>query len=143
MTTYKNLLTLRSFSELITKSVDNSSDIVPVYHLSRLVKKFSALYEEYDEAVEDLRLDHCYKEGGKIVRDEKGGYQWTAEGEKAFRKAAKQLVNTEVSIPQFTPLAYSELCSVMPEGFAQANPWDMMAEVLSPFYINGTPASDD
>lgn len=143
MTTYKNLLTLRSFNELIGRSVENSADLMPVYQLNRLVKKFSPLYDEYDEAVEDLRLDNCYKEGNKIVRDEKGNYQWTAEGEKAFRKAVKELVNTEVSIPSFTPLAYAELCAVMPEGFAKANPWDMMAEALAPFYINGTPSSDD
>jgi len=140
MITYKNLLTLRSFSDLIGRSVESASDLMPVYQLSRLVKKFSSQYEEYDEALEDLRLDNCYKDGSKIVRDEKGNYQWTAEGEKAFRKGVKELVNKEVNVVSFSPLSYAELCAVMPEGFAKANPWDMMAEALSPFYISGIQA---
>jgi hypothetical protein len=138
MITYKNLLTLRAFNDLIGKSAENGADVMPVYHLSRLVKKLSSFFEEYEEAVEDLRLDHCYKENNKIIRDESGRLQWTAEGEKAFRKATKELLAQEVSIPQFTPLSYADLCAVMPEGFAKANPWEVMAEALAPFYINGS-----
>lgn len=131
--TYRNLLTLRSFNELISKSTDNR-DLLPVLQLSRLVNKFKGLYEQYDEAVEDLRLDHCYKDGDRIVRDDKGNYQWTAEGEKAFRKAVKELVAKEVTAPEFTVLSYEELCKSMQKGFAEANPWEIMAEALEPFY---------
>jgi hypothetical protein len=132
--TFKSLLTLRSFNEALSKS-DGASDLMPITLLSRLVKKFAPFYEEFEEAVEDLKLDHCYKEGQKIVRDDKGQYQWTAEGEKAFRKSYKELINKEVSdLPDFMPLSYEALCESMPDGFGTANPWDVMSEVLVPFY---------
>ena len=133
--TNKNLLTLRSFSEMLAKTPD-AADFMPITHLSRLVKKFSSMYEEYDEALEDLRLDHCYKEGNKIVRDEKGNFQWTAEGEKAFRKEFKALLNKEVELPEYSPLSYDALCDVMGDGFAKNNPWEVMSEALAPFYTN-------
>jgi hypothetical protein len=133
--TNKNLLTLRSFNEMLAKTPD-AADLMPITHLSRLIKKFSSLYEAYDEALEDLRLDHCYKEGNKIVRDEKGNFQWTAEGEKTFRKEFKALLNKEVSLPEFSPLNYDALSDVMVDGFAKNNPWEIMSEALSPFYTN-------
>jgi hypothetical protein len=133
--TNKNLLTLRSFSEMLSKTPD-AADLMPIAHLSRLTKKFSSLYEAYDEALEDLRLDHCYKEGNKIVRDEKGNFQWTAEGEKAFRKEFKALLNMEVELPEHMPLKYDALCEVMGDGFAKNNPWEVMSEALAPFYTN-------
>jgi len=133
--TNKNLLTLRSFSEMLSKTPD-AADLMPITHLSRLIKKFSSLYEAYDEALEDLRLDHCYKEGNKIVRDEKGNFQWTAEGEKAFRKEFKALLNKEVELPEHMPLSYDALCDVMGDGFAKNNPWEVMSEALAPFYTN-------
>ena len=133
--TNKQLLTLRSFNEMLAKTPD-AADLMPITHLSRVIKKFSSLYEEYDEALEDLRLDHCYKEGNKIVRDEKGNFQWTAEGEKTFRKEFKVLLNKEVNLPEFSALSYDALCDVMGDGFAKNNPWEVMSEVLSPFYTN-------
>jgi len=133
--TNKNLLTLRSFSEMLSKTPD-AADLMPITHLSRLTKKFSSLYEAYDEALEDLRLDHCYKEGNKIVRDEKGNFQWTAEGEKAFRKEFKALLNKEVELPEHSPLSYDALCEVMGDAFTKNNPWEVMSEALAPFYTN-------
>jgi hypothetical protein len=131
----KQLLTLRSFNEMLAKTPD-AADIMPINHLARLVKKFSSLYEKYDEALEDLRLDHCYKEGSKIVRDEKGNFQWTAEGEKAFRKEYKALLESEITLPDFAALNYDNLCEGMGETFTKNNPWDAMSEVLAPFYTN-------
>jgi len=133
--TNKQLLTLRSFNEMLAKTPD-AADLMPITHLSRLIKKFSSLYEAYDEALEDLRLDHCYKDGNKIVRDEKGNFQWTAAGEKTFRKEFKALLNMEVSLPDFAPLNYDALSDVMGDGFAKNNPWDVMSEALAPFYAN-------
>jgi hypothetical protein len=130
--TFKSLLTLRSFNEALSKS-EGAADLAPITQLSRLIKKFAPLYEEFEECVEDLKLDHCYKEGQKIVRDEKGQFQWTAEGEKAFRKGYKELLNKPFS-PEFLPLSYKALCEAMPEGFAANNPWEVMGEVLFPFY---------
>jgi len=138
MTNYKTLLMLRSFNEQLQK-VEGSENIIPLVQLKKVVKKFNDKYEEFDESVEDLRLDHCFKEGTKIVRDEKGNYQWTAEGERAFRKAYKELLNKEVQLPyDFKPLNYYDLGMALPSDFLKQNPWEAMAEVLSPFYTYAT-----
>jgi len=132
--TFKQLLTLRSFSEMMGR-VNDAANLMPVAHLSRLIKKFAPLLEQLEENTEDLRLDFCYKEGQKIVRDEKGNFQWTAEGEKGFRKAYKELLNSEVSLPSdFKPLNYYELAMALPADFLKQNPWEVMSEALSPFY---------
>jgi hypothetical protein len=139
MTNFKTLLMLRSFSETLHKNVEGAENILPLVQLKKIVKKFNEKYDEFDEMVEDLRLDHCYKEGNKIVRDEKGQYQWTAEGEKAFRKAYKDLLSAEVQLASdFKPLNYYELGMAMPADFLKANPWEAMAEALSPFYTYAT-----
>lgn len=134
MTTHKALLTIRSFNEQLQK-INGAEDILPLIHLKKMVKNLSSYYEEMEESVEDLRLDHCYKESNKIVRDERGNFQWTAEGEKAFRRAYKDLLNKEVSLPSdFKPLNYYELAMALPADFLKQNPWEVMSEVLSPFY---------
>lgn len=139
MTNFKTLLLLRSFNEQLQKSIDGAENIIPLVQLKKVVKKFNDKYEEFDESVEDLRLDHCFKEGNKIVRDDKGNYQWTAEGEKAFRKAYKELLNKEVQLaPDFKPLNYYELGMALPADFLKQNPWEAMAEVLAPFYTYAT-----
>jgi hypothetical protein len=139
MTNYKSLLVLKSFNEQLQKGIEGAEDILPLVQLKKVVKKFSDKYEEFEESVEDLRLDHCYKEGTKIVRDDKGNYQWTAEGEKAFRKAYKELLNSEVPLPyDFKPLNYYELGMALPPTFLTQNPWEMMSEVLGPFYTYST-----
>jgi hypothetical protein len=135
MTNYKNLLMLRSFNEQLQKNIEGADDVLPLVQLKKMVKKFTARYEEFDESLEDLRLDHCFKEGTKIVRDDKGNYQWTAEGEKAFRKAYKDLLSTSIELPaDFKALNYYELGMALPADFLKANPWEAMEEVLSPFF---------
>lgn len=129
---------LRSFNEQLQR-VEGADSIVPLVQLKKVVKKFNDKYEQFDESVEDLRLDHCYKEGNKIVRDDKGNYQWTAEGEKAFRKAYKELLNADVPLPSdYTPLNYYELGMALPADFLKQNPWEAMSEVLSPFFTYKT-----
>lgn len=134
MANYKSLLVLRSFNEQIQK-MEGAENIFPLINLKKVVKKFSDWYEQLEESIEDLRLDHCYKEGSKIVRDDKGNYQWTAEGEKAFRKAYKELLNKEIELPSdFKPLNYYELAMSLPPEFMTQNPWEVMSEALSPYY---------
>jgi hypothetical protein len=128
----KKLLTLRAFHQNILQGVQNAQDLLPVVQLGKLVKKLSPCYEAIDEAIEDLRLDHCAKENNIILRDEKGGYKWTADGEKAFRKAYRSLLEQETKLFDFLPLNYD----AFPEDFKKANPWEAMEEMLSPFYVN-------
>jgi len=49
--------------------------------------------DTFKEAVEDLRIDNCLtdEKTGAILKDDKGQYQYTKEGTKAFKVAAKAL----------------------------------------------------
>jgi hypothetical protein len=105
----KHLFVSRSFHQDLLNTVENAQNILPIIQLGKVVKKLTPQIEAFDEAVEDLRLDHCAKESNIILRDEKGGYKWTAEGEKAFRKAYKSLLEKEVNAPEFEKLSWQEL----------------------------------
>lgn len=105
----KHLFVIRSFHQDLLNAVENAQNILPIIQLGKVVKKLTPQIEAFDETVEDLRLDHCAKENNIILRDEKGGYKWTAEGEKGFRKAYKSLLEKEVIAPEFEKLSWQEL----------------------------------
>jgi len=100
----------------------------------KLAKKLQPILEQLTEDIDDLRIEHCNKENNKITRDAQGNYEFTADGERAFKKAHKELLSKEVEF-DFTPLSYAELCQVLPADFAKQNPWEVVGEVLEPFYF--------
>lgn len=134
MIVYKKAIILKNFHEGI-KSLGDVNDFAPVIQLGKLVKKLQPLYEQINEDIDDLRIEHCNKDNNKITRDGQGNYEFTAEGERAFKKAYKELMNKEVEF-EYTPLNYAELCQVLPPDFAKQNPWENVGEVLEPFYFN-------
>lgn len=97
------------------------------------MKKLATYIEEFQEAVEDLKLDNCYKEGNKIVR-ENGQLQWTAEGEKAFRKSYKELLSQELDV-DVDPISFPDFYEVLPESAKSANKWEDVEETFSPFFV--------
>lgn len=130
---FKNIIQIIAFSDKLQGGIENSNDIVPVVQLRKVVKKLKSLTEQFEEEVEDLRLDYCYKENERIIRDSVGNYQWTAEGEKAFRKAYKTLLQKEVIAPAFEKLNWQELEQVVPIGFLTAD-LENLEETLTQFY---------
>jgi hypothetical protein len=67
-------------------------------NLKNIIKKQCAkIFEEFEETVEDMRLDHCATDPVKltILRDENKGYVYTPEKLKAFNKLYKTKVNTQ------------------------------------------------
>ena len=133
--TYKKLVQLKTFAASVANIPNLEDDVALVLKLQKLAKKACKPLEDFDESVEDLRLDNCYKENGRIVRDN-GQYQWTAEGEKAFRHAYKELLNQEVETHFDSAISYEEFKSILPEKDRKmvAN-WEDMGEVLSPFFV--------
>jgi len=129
---YKNILVLQGFQEAVAKLNLSAEDYAVISKLSKAVKKLTSELENFQEMVEDLRLDHCYKEGTKIVR-ENGQLQWSAEGEKAFRKAYKELLVKQVEV-DIQPMNYAELLPLLPESASETNKWDDVKESLSPFF---------
>ena len=133
--TYKKLLQLKTFSDSVSKIPNLGDDVALVIKLQKLAKKACKPLEDFEEKVEDLRLDHCFKENGRIVRQD-GQFQWTAEGEKAFRSAYKALINEEVETHFDSALSYEEFKSILPEKDRKmVADWEDMGEVLSPFFV--------
>lgn len=131
--TFKNIIQIFAFANKLEGSIENAKDSVAVVQLRKVVKKFKTLAEQLEEEIEDLRLDYCYKENDRIVRDSVGNYQWTAEGEKAFRRAYKSLMEKEIIAPQFEKLNWQELEQVVPQGFLIAD-LENLEETLTEFY---------
>ena len=130
-TTYRKILVLNSFNDAIGKLNLSPDEYTVISKLTKVVKKLQHKVEEFQEAVEDLRLDHCMKDGLRIIR-ENGQLQWTAEGEKAFRKAYKSLLETEVEIDNIQPMNYSEIQELIPNG--GAGDWEDVKDSLSGFF---------
>jgi hypothetical protein len=133
MITYKKAIILKNFNDGV-KSLPEVDDYAPVIQLGKLAKKLQPILEQLTEDIDDLRIEHCNKENNKITRDAQGNYEFTADGERAFKKAHKELLSREVEF-DFTPLSYAELCQVLPADFAKQNPWEVVGEVLEPFYF--------
>lgn len=133
MITYKKAIILKNFNDGV-KSLPEVDDYAPVIQLGKLAKKLQPILEQLTEEIDDLRIEHCNKDNNKITRDAQGNYEFTADGERAFKKAHKELLSKEVEF-DFTPLSYAELCQVLPADFAKQNPWDVIGEVLEPFYF--------
>lgn len=133
MITYKKAIILKNFNDGV-KSLPEVDDYAPVIQLGKLAKKLQPILEQLTEEIDDLRIEHCNKDNNKITRDAQGNYEFTADGERAFKKAHKELLSKEVEF-DFTPLSYAELCQVLPADFARQNPWDVVGEVLEPFYF--------
>lgn len=129
---YKNILVLQGFQEAVAKLNLSAEDYAVISKLNKAIKKLTPELENFQEMVEDLRLDHCYKEGTKIVR-ENGQLQWSAEGEKAFRKSYKELLTKEVDV-DVMPMNYAELLPLLPDSASETNKWDDVKESLSPFF---------
>lgn len=133
MISYKNAFQIKSFNDGI-KSIPNVEDYTPVVQLGKVVKRLQPIFEMINEEIDDLRIEHCHKDKNKITRDAQGNYEFTADGERAFRKAYKELLKKDVAF-EFTPLNYSELCEVLPADFLRHNAWEDVSEILEPFYF--------
>lgn len=130
--TYKKILVLQSFNDAVAKLNLPADDYAVISKLAKNVKKLQQYVEQFQEAVEDLRLDHCMKDGLKIIR-ENGQLQWTADGEKAFRKAYKHLLEEEVEVDSsITPMSYKEISELIPNN--GAGDWEDVKESLMGFF---------
>jgi hypothetical protein len=133
--TYKKLLQLKTFADSVANIQTIGDDVVFALKLQKQAKKACKPLEGFEEKLEDLRLDHCAKENGRIVR-QNGEYQWTAEGEKAFRQAYKALTLEEVETHFDYTLSYEDFKQILPERDQKmASDWEDMEEILSPFFV--------
>ena len=62
------------------------------YALHKMKAKAEKVWARYQAKLEDLRIDHCaVGEGGVILSDEKGSYQFTKDGARGLNKANETL----------------------------------------------------
>jgi hypothetical protein len=72
--------------------------------LKRVTEANKIATDKFNEQAEDLRVDFCsVDEKGNIIRDEKGGYLFTKENQKACMKALKAIQVTELEF-EFNPM---------------------------------------
>lgn len=139
--TYGQLQQLRATADLILQSPTQGGkdeDIQPRVILGRVVKKACKPLEEYEEQLEDLRLKHCLKDEKtkRILRDDRGKYEFSEEGLRAFQTEGKALQRTVVDVHFDNTWPYSELLATLPKASQPFNQWEDVKEVFEPFYHN-------
>jgi len=138
--TYRELLEFSAKVQTINNAPYGKSedDIKARVLLLRASKKFLKPLEEYEETLETLRIKHCLKDkdSNKILKNEKGEYEFDSEGSLAIIKEVKELQKTVVEAHYDTQLPYSDLLVTLPD---QAQPfwqWEDVQDTLSPVYTN-------
>ena len=126
------MFVVQSLNDSVAKLNLSAEDYAVIGRLSKLVKKLSPKIEEFQEEIEDLRLDHCMKDGLKIIR-ENGQLQWTVEGEKAFRRAYKSLLEKEVELDDITPINYADIIALALKG--QVAEWEDVKDSLGNLFV--------
>lgn len=71
--------------------------------LEKMAKKVQSHLDEYNEKLEDIRLDNANVDAnGSLLTDEKGGYKYSKEGIKKMNADIKELLKKEFEFYQFS-----------------------------------------
>jgi len=73
------------------------------YAVSSVFKRTTSLMEDYLDDIENLKRDLAMvsgegKEKGKLLRDSKGGYEYTKEDSSKLQKRLRELTNKKIEI---------------------------------------------
>ena len=67
--------------------------------------KLKKYYENYEELLNDIRLENAMTEdNGALILDEKGGYKYNKDGQRKMYKEIKELLNKEFNYEQIEVL---------------------------------------
>lgn len=95
--TYKNLLELVNNlnNEVVNQQV-KGEDTKVSQKLGKVAKKLEKYINEYNEQVEEIRIDNASTDDkGVILKEEKGGYKFSKDGLKKVMKQIKDLNEKE------------------------------------------------
>ena len=95
--TYKQLLELVNNlnNETVNQQV-KGEDTKVSQKLGKIAKKLTKYVDEYNEQVEEIRIDNASTDDkGVILKEEKGGYKFSKEGLKKVMKQIKELNEKE------------------------------------------------
>ena len=69
--------------------------------LLKIHGKLKEYYEEYEEKLNDIRLENAMtEENGALILDEKQGYKYNKDGQRKMYKEIKELLNKEFNYEQ-------------------------------------------
>jgi len=95
--TYKQLLELVDNLNFETRQQQVKGEDTKVSQkLGKIAKKLTKYVDEYNEQVEEIRIDNASTDDkGVILKEEKGGYKFSKEGLKKVMKQIKELNEKE------------------------------------------------
>jgi hypothetical protein len=102
--TYRELVQLANAINILSSSKEHvEANTKGVKKLQKIGAKIKSNLEEYNEKLEDLRLDNAHTDdSGALVLDDKGGYKFSKDGLKKLNKAIQQLLDSNFEVYQFT-----------------------------------------
>ena len=90
--TYKELI---ESMQILVQNIGNQ-ETKTQKKLLKIHGKLKEYYENYEELLNDIRLENAMtEESGALILDEKGGYKFTKEGQRKMYKEIKDLLNKE------------------------------------------------
>lgn len=102
--TYRELIQLANAINILSSSKEHvEANTKGVKKLQKIGTKIKSNLEEYNEKLEDLRLDNAHTDdSGALILDEKGGYKFSKDGLKKLNKAVQELLESNFEFYQFT-----------------------------------------
>lgn len=111
--TYKDLLELVNNlnNETVNQQV-KGEDTKVSQKLAKIAKKLTKYLDDYNEQVEEIRIDNASTDDkGVILKEEKGGYKFSKDGLKKVMKGIKELGEKEFN--------YEKINVVNPSGLEE------------------------
>ena len=111
--TYKSLLELVNNlnNETVNQQV-KGEDTKVSQKLGKIAKKLTKYIDEYNEQVEEIRIDNASTDDkGVILKEEKGGYKFSKDGLKNVMKQIRELSEQEFN--------YEKINVVNPSGLEE------------------------
>jgi hypothetical protein len=90
--TYKELI---EAMQILVQNIGNQ-ETKTQKKLLKIHGKLKEYYEEYEEKLNDIRLENAMTEdNGALILDEKGGYKYNKDGQRKLYKEIKSLLSEE------------------------------------------------
>jgi len=90
--TYKELI---EAMQILVQNIGNQ-ETKTQKKLLKIHGKLKEYYEEYEEKLNDIRLENAMtEENGALILDEKQGYKYNKDGQRKMYKEIKELLNKE------------------------------------------------
>ena len=102
--TYGQLLSLvQMLNALLSSKEYAEKNTKGAKKLQKIGTKIKTHLDEYNEKLEDLRLDNANTDdSGSLILDDKGGYKYSKDGLKKLNKDIRSLLDSSFEFYQFT-----------------------------------------